>query len=70
MLCLYLGKLIFVFFFEIIYLIYYYYYYNGRKVGELCVKVKLMVGNRVCWKIFVVYIFLDGIDIFLFKCLS
>lgn len=68
MLCLHSGKLTFVFFSETIHLTYYYYYYyNGRKVGELRAKAKLMAGNRACWQIPAAHTPLDGIDISLLK---
>lgn len=69
MLSLHSGKLTFVFFSETIHLTYYYYYYyyNGRKVGELRAKAKLMAGSRACRQIPVAHTPLDGIDIFLLK---
>ena len=67
MLCLHSGKLTFVFFSETIHLTYYYYYYNGRKVGELRAKAKLMAGSRACRQFPAAHTPLDGIDIFLLK---
>lgn len=68
MLSLHSGKLTFVFFSETIHLTYYYYYYyNGRKVGELRAKAKLMAGSRACRQIPAAHTPLDGIDIFLLK---
>ena len=67
MLCLHPGKLTSVFFSETIHLTYYYYYYNGRKVGELRAKAKLMAGSRACRQIPAAHTPLDGIDVFLLK---